>query len=61
MMNFIVLVLSIVVANLLLWGIAIALVMNKHVMKWYMNKVMDLTFGVMNDSLAAVSSEEDEE
>ena len=59
MMNFIVLTLSIVVANLLLWGIAIALVMNKRVMKWYMNKAMELTFSIMDTDLAASSEDEE--
>ena len=59
MMNFIVMTLSFVVANLLLWGIAIALVMNKRVMKWYANKVMELTFSIMEPTVA--TSSEDEE
>lgn len=50
---FIVIVLGSTVGMLLALFIAVAIVMNKKVMAWYMNKVMDLTMGAFDSNLAA--------
>lgn len=50
---FIVIVLGSTVGMLLASFIAVAIVMNKKVMAWYMNKVMDLTMNAFDANLAA--------
>lgn len=43
MMNFVVLTLSVTVGILLASSLSIAVLMNKKVLKWYMNKVQKIT------------------
>lgn len=59
MMNFVLLTLSITVAILLASGLALAVMFNKHVLKWYMNKVQKLTEEMLKDQFKIDLDEEE--
>lgn len=59
MFNFVVLTLSITVAMLLASGLAVAVMLNKHVLKWYMNKVQKITEEMLKDQFKIDLDEEE--
>lgn len=59
MMNFILMTLSFTVAILLASGIAVVLMLQPKVMKWYLDKVYKATFNAMSN-LEKEIQEEDE-
>lgn len=61
MMNFIVMTLSFTVAILLASFIACCIMLNKHVMRWYLKKVNEITMGAFDEISELYAISEDKE
>ena len=61
MMDFVLLTLSFMVAMLGAGFIAVFIVMNKHVMGWYLKKVNKLTSDIMEEMFDVAADSEEEE
>lgn len=62
MMNFIILALCFAVAILLAEVISVFIMLNKHVVNWYLKKVLDVTFSTFEEyeSKTLVTSKDEE-